>query len=139
MKQLRPDLKVELEGIDQGLVMFRGSKVAVDETQRLMKALEEVARNSDPATLQQQYEKAETAASNIAEELRQAKALSTQAEKRNKELRAHLSDAVKRAFDLRMQLQQSQLERAEADLTTARARVIRREQLARQIIERRIE
>ena len=58
--------------------------------------------------------------------------------KRIAELRKHLTDSVQLAFELRLQLQQFQLERAEADLMTARTRLIRREQIAEQIIERRV-
>ena len=139
MKELRPDLKVELEGIDQGLVMFRGSEDAVEEAQRIMKALEEVARNSDPAALQQQYENAEESAANIADQLREANSAMSPDRIRLAELRAHLTDSVQLAFELRLQLQQYQLERAEADLMTSRSRLIRREQIAEQIIERRVE
>lgn len=138
LRQLRPDLDVQIEGFDEGLVVFRGSEESVAEAERVIKALQDVTRNSDPATLQQQYEQSERSAANIAEQLREAKSGTAPDGKRIGELREHLANAVQMAFELRLQLQQYQLERAEADLMTARARLILREQIAEQVIERRI-
>jgi hypothetical protein len=138
LRQLRPDLDVQIEGFDEGLVVFRGSEESVAEAERVIKALQDVTRSSDPATLQRQYEKSERSAANIAEQLREAKSGTSPDGKRIDELREHLANAVQMAFELRLQLQQYQLERAEADLMTARARLILREEIAEQIIERRI-
>jgi hypothetical protein len=138
LRQLRPDLDVQIEGFDEGQVVFRGSDESVAEAERVIKALQDVTRSSDPATLQRQYEKSERSAANIAEQLREAKSGTSPDGKRIGELREHLTNAVQMAFELRLQLQQYQLERAEADLMTARARLILREQIAEQVIERRI-
>lgn len=139
LKQIRPDLDVQVEGIVEGQIILRGSETAVAEAERVIKALQAVTRSSDPATLQQQYENAERSAANLAEQLRQSKSASNSDKERVTELRNHLTAAVELAFELRLQLQQYQLERAEADLMTARVRLIRREQIAEQIIKRRIE
>lgn len=138
LRQLRPDLDVQIDWFDTGQIVFHGSEEAVAEAERVIKALQDVTRNSDPATLQQQYEKSERSAANIAEQLRKAKSGTAPDPKRIDELREHLANAVQIAFELRLQLQQYQLERAEADLMTARARLILREQIAKQVIERRI-
>lgn len=138
LRQLRPDLDVQIQGFDEGLVVFRGSEESVAEAERVIKALQDVTRSSDPATLQRQYEKSERSAANIAEQLREAKSSNSPDRKRIDELREHLANSVQMAFELRLQLQQYQLERAEAHLMTARARLILREQIAEQVIERRI-
>ena len=52
--------------------------------------------------------------------------------------RVKLQKAVQEAFDLRMQLQNSQLDDAEAKLKASRQRLIRRQSLAKQIVERRV-
>lgn len=139
LKQLRPDLDVKIEGTDNGQLIFSGSETSVAEAERVIKALQDVTVGTNPATLQGQYEDAERSAAEVAGQLREANSAMSPDRKRIAELRAHLTDSVQLAFDLRLQLQQYQLERAEADLTTARARLIRREQIAEQIIKRRVE
>ncbi len=138
LKQLRPDLDVKIEGTDNGQLIFSGSETSVAEAQRVIKALQDVTVGTNPATLQGQYEDAERSAAQFADQLREANSAMAPDRKRIAELRAHLTNSVQLAFELRLQLQQYQLERAEADLMTARARLIRREQIAEQIIERRI-
>ena len=52
--------------------------------------------------------------------------------------RLKLQNVVQEAFDLRMQLQTAQLDDAEAKLKTSRQRLVRRQSLAKQIVERRV-
>ena len=59
-------------------------------------------------------------------------------EESKRSVRIKLQKLVQEAFDLRMQLQNSQLDDAEAKLATSRQRLIRRQSLAKQIVERRI-
>ena len=139
LKQLRPDLDVTIEGTDNGQLIFSGSETSVAEAERVIKALQDVTIGTNPATLQSQYEDAERSAAEVAEHLREANSAMSPDTNRIAELRTHLTDSVQLAFELRLQLQQYQLERAEADLTTARARLIRREQIAEQIVKRRVE
>lgn len=138
VKQLRPKLEIEFEVTGSGEVIFRGKKDVVEEAQRVMKALLQVMEGNDPKTLQQKYEDAERAAAVVASKLRQA-VKSNANPALIADLRDHLRSHVQQAFSLRLQLQQAQLARAEADLATARARLIRREQLADTIINRRAE
>jgi hypothetical protein len=139
LKKLRPDVDVEIVFNEKGYIVFRGSETDVAEAERVVKALQDVTLSIDPSTLQQRYEDAERSAAQVADQLRDADSGTSPDRKRIVELRARLTDSVQLAFELRLQLQQYQLERAEADLTTARARLIRREQIAEQIIERRVE
>ncbi len=55
------------------------------------------------------------------------------------ELSALLKSAVQSAFDHRMQLQQAQLDQAEAELDASRQRLDQRQKLSREIIQRRVE
>lgn len=139
LKQLRPDLDVKVEGTENGQLIFSGSETSVAEAERVIKALQDVTVGTNPATLQGQYEDAERSAAEVAGQLRDANSAMSPDRKRIAELRAHLTDSVQLAFELRLQMQQYQLERAEADLMTARARLIRREQIAEQIVKRRVE
>jgi hypothetical protein len=135
-----------LEGVNQpgppcdaGHIVFKGSEADVAEAERVIKALQAATRSADPATIKQLYENAERDAANIAQQLRDATGAKQPDENHVADVRQLLHDAVQTAFDLRLQLQQFQLEQAEADLVTARARLIRRERISKQIIERRVQ
>ncbi|MGZ0163931.1 MAG: PDZ domain-containing protein [Planctomycetales bacterium] len=139
LKKLRPDIDVEIVFNEKGYLLFRGSETDVAEAERVVKALQDVTLSSGPATLQDRYEDAERSAAQVADQLRDANSGTTPDTKRIAELRKDLTASVELAFELRLRLQQHQLELAEADLMTARARLIRREKIAKQIVKRRVE
>ena len=59
-------------------------------------------------------------------------------ENRNSQIREQLRLSVAKLFKLRMQLQTAQLDDAETKLKTSRQRLVRRQSLAKQIVERRV-
>ena len=59
-------------------------------------------------------------------------------ENRNSQITEQLRLSVAKLFKLRMQLQTAQLDDAEAKLKTSRQRLVRRQSLAKQIVERRV-
>ncbi len=84
-----------------------------------------------------QYEQSERKAAELAAQLREAKA--SQDAKRVKSISASLRTEVEQAFKLRIQIQQSELDEAEAALKASRDRLARRQQIADAIITRRIQ
>jgi len=87
----------------------------------------------------QQYEQAERQAAKLAEEIRRLKSTTTPNEIRMGSLFRELRIQVLQAFDLRMQIQQSELDEVEAALKASRVRLARRAEIADAIIQRRMQ
>ncbi|MDB4766991.1 hypothetical protein OAG71_04815, partial [bacterium] len=85
--------------------------------------------------LQQKIQRAEEEASRSANQLMNANFRDVEA---RRSVRENLKKVVQEAFDLRMQLQQAQLSDAAAKLEASRQRLNRRQSLAKQIVERRV-
>ena len=94
-----------------------------------------LARLKSQQELQQKLELAEEAASRSASLLRSDDFKDEQS--KNGE-RLKLQNAVQKLFDLRMRLQTAQLDDAEAKLAASRQRLVRRESLAKKIVQRRV-
>ena len=91
--------------------------------------------NPEQVALQQRIEQAEQDALRAASSLLNA---DSKDEQSKRSARLKLQKVVQEAFDLRIQLQNSQLDDAEAKLKASRQRLIRRQSLAKQIVERRV-
>lgn len=93
----------------------------------------EIARTVD---LQTMYEQSERKATQLALQLREAR--DGNDSERVDSLSASLRKAVEQAFKLRIQIQQTELDEAEAALQASRDRLNRRQQIADAIVTRRI-
>ena len=108
-------------------------------------AQDAIEQRSDPAIALRQdnaeinYERSERAAARLAEGLRTEQGRVSPDARHVVSLREQLREEVKRAFQLRMQIQQADLKDAEAALAASRNRLAKRQQLADKIIARRVE
>lgn len=139
LKQLRPDLRVSVEIKSDGSFHLIGSHHSIDEFKRIMQAFKAVADSTSVERLQRFYEQAERGASAIAANVRDVKAAKSADKNQISVLSTQLREQVTTAFKLRIQLQEAQLNQAQTDINTARARLARRRQIADRIIKRRVE
>lgn len=91
----------------------------------------------DNAALRTQYEWGERKAADLAVLLRKARAANESDQVES--LSAQLREQVQSVFNLRMDIQQAELDEAEASLRAGRARLAARQQIADKIITRRVE
>lgn len=133
--KLRPDLNVEIEQVVGGVVRVRGKREDVDTFSQLVESIRVLVSNSSVEQLQDEYEQTERQVEAIADRIRGIENDDEFREEQKTELRR----LVRRMFSLRMTIQQSQLDEAQADLNASLARLERRQLLAERIIARRVE
>ena len=141
--KIRPDLKVGVMTQNTGQIKVNGSEKDVHEFETLLHSIESL--DGEVIQLQALYDEAESSAASLAKTLRDEKdrmddsTTLLEEDARVSELINNLRGCVRQAFELRIQLQSAQLDKAEEDLITSRKRIDDRRKLASQIVDRRVE
>jgi len=133
--KLRPDLNVEIEKVVGGVIQIRGKREDIDTFSQLVESIRVLVSDSSVEQLQDEYEQTEKQVEALADRVRAIENDDELREQQQTELRR----LVRRMFSLRMTIQQSQLDEAQADLNASQARLERRQLLAERIIARRVE
>jgi hypothetical protein len=133
------------------LSQFGGTHPKVVQLKQQVESLERLGRDSDltPAKrvqpvksesqLRKEYEAAEQASAKVASDWHNVNGRANPDGGQLEILRRALLKQVRGAFHLRQQLKKSQIDRAEEQLQTVRSRLQQRDQIAEQIISRRVE
>ena len=135
LRERYEDNHPSIKRLDAQIELLKTKLNAETESSALDHEKSKLARLKSQRELQQKLKLAEKTASRSASLLRSDDFKDEQS--KNDE-RVKLQKAVQKLFDLRMQLQTAQLDDAEAKLAASRQRLVRRQSLAKQIVQRRV-